>query len=299
MKAINPLFSLVPLLILAGCATSRPRVLRVVDQVNMEAAKPDYDLSVVSGLTDSLKKEGLSPKALNRYSDDELARLYMALANITFLFPEDEYFVEMQERAFQIKSDRGIRLKLDVDDMYSAYLAARMFKKAAAIKRQFPDIRFYAMPEKIISTDLAGATRWRVYDVADGGKTIELKALPMGQGHTVVMLMLPGCGVAEKAMKEILADPDLGPVFRQYGAVMTKSMNAESVALWKNHFGFPNVYLAYKASDFPDFDFSLSPNFYFLSDGIVKSQVDGWHRDWRQRIVKGFESISIPTRPSE
>lgn len=285
------------LLVAAGCATSHPRVLGVADQLTAEASKPDYDLSVVSRSAGRLKKKDFSNTTLKGYSDAELARLYTALANVTFLITEEEDYVVMQENVFQERSARGIRQKSDIEDMYSAYLDARMFDKAIALKRQHPEIEFYSMPEKIISNNPSGAARWRVYNVSDEGKTIELKELPLGRGPKVVMLMLPGCGVSEEAMKQLLADTSLGPIFRQYGAVMTKRMNAESVALWKSHFNFPEVYLAYKASDFPGFDFGISPNFYFLSDGKVISQVDGWRKDWRQKMVNNLVSVSITTPP--
>jgi len=288
---------------LAGCATSHTRLLGVADQLNTEASKPDYNLSIVSGFAGDLKKEDFSGNALSGYSDAELGRLYTALANTTFLFPENDDYVLMQENLFLVKSERGIRLKSDIDDMYSAYLEARMFDKAAALKKRFPEMKLYSMPEKIISNNPPRATRWRVYDVSDKGGTIELKELPLEHGPRVVMLMLPGCGVAEEAMKRILADPELEPVFRQHGVVMTKRMNAESVALWRSHFSFPEVYLAYKASDFPGFDFGSSPNFYFLENGKIKYSFSGWGSSTipdygKTRMLKGLPAISISTTAS-
>jgi len=102
-------------------------VLGVADQLTAEASKPDYDLSVVSRSAGRLKNEDFSNTALKGYSDAELARLYTALANVTFLIPEEEDYVVMQEAVFQERSARGIRQKSDIEDMYSAYIVARMF----------------------------------------------------------------------------------------------------------------------------------------------------------------------------
>lgn len=293
IKKLNSYLSLGLLLIVSGCATSQLRILNIADQLNAEASKPEYDLSIVTVLAGGLKKEDFSDRTLKRYSDAELVRFYAALANATFLIPEDENLVTIQENIFREKSARSTPPKSDIEDMYSAYLEARLFDKAAALKKQYPGTKFYSMPEKIISNNASGAIAWRIYTVSDEGKTIQLTALSLEQGPKVVMLMLPGCGVAEEAMKQILADSGLEPVFRQYGAVMTKRMNAESVSLWKSHFSFPEVYLAYKTSDFPGFDFSASPNIYFLSGGKVISHITGWSKDWRQKMAKGFESISV------
>jgi len=101
-------------------------------------------------------------------------------------------------------------------------------------------------------------------------------------------------------MQKILENPVLAPIFRRHGAVLTSRINAESVALWKSHFNFPEVYLAYKATDFPGFDFHSSPYFYFLMDGKIKHSFSGWSRKDKpdyglNEMLKGFAAISVST----
>jgi len=302
LKQFFSLFSvLVTLPFLSGCAGPDAGVLKRADKIDKTASKPGYSLAVIAGLAAGIKHEDFSAEKVKHYSDAELTRLYETLSGITFLFPEYDSHVALQEKVFQEKVARRIYNEHDTKDMYKTYLGARMFGKATEIKQQFPDIKFFSMPEKIISDNPAGATLWRVYNVPDEGKTIELKALPLDRGTRVVMVMLPGCAMGEAAMEEIMAAPDLAPAFRKYGTVITNRFNAESVALWKNHFNFPEVYLAYKASDFPGFDFHTSPHFYFLRDGEIVSQLEGWggasrKEENRSELLKGFQGISVSTQ---
>ena len=290
-------FSLALLLLAAGCAGSRVTALKTADAVTKESAKDAYDAPTISRLASAFSMDDFSDKRLKLYSDVELNRLYAALSAATFYFPEHADQVAMQENVFKEKSARNTCGKSDVRDMYKTYLGARMFDKASAIRKQFPDIKLYSMPEKIISDPLPSVTAWRVYNVPDEGKTIELTASQLGKGPKIAMLILPGCEVSETAMKSILDDPELGPVFRRQGTVLTNRVNAETVALWKSHFGFPEVYLTYKASDFPGFDFDSSPTFYFLVDGKIKYSFTGWNNKsdpnhGKTEMLKGLAAIS-------
>ncbi len=286
---------------MSGCEGAKTKALKCADEINKVASKPGENLTVIPGLAKGIISNDFSAKKIKQYSDAELTQLCEALSNITFYFPEYESHVLMQEKVFQEKVARHIQNDHDITDVFKAFIGARMFEKAAAIKKQFPAIKRFSMPEKIISDNPTGAARWRVYTVPDSGKTIELKALPLDKGPRVVMVMLPGCAMGEAAMEEIMAASDLAPAFRKYGTVLTNRVNAESVALWKSHFKFPEVYLAYRASDFPGFDFHISPHFYFLKDGKIISQLEGWggpnHREEnKNNLLKAFQGISIHLR---
>ena len=292
--------ALAAFLFLSGCSGTYAKTLKRADTINEATSKPGYSLPALSALAKGISDNEFSTAKIKRYSDTELTRLYKALSTITFSFPEDENHVAMQEKVFQEKLARHLSSEYDIKNMYKTFLAARMFDKARGIKNQFPDIKLFSMPETIISNNPTGATLWRVYNVLDEGKTIELKVLPLDKGPKVVMVMLPGCAMGEAAMEEIMADPNLAPVFIQYGTVITNRVNAESVALWKSHFNFQEVYLAYKASDFPGLDFTISPHFYFLQDGKIISQSEGWggtgdQKESRNDLLKGFRGISIST----
>lgn len=287
---------LIAFALLSGCAGAEVRNARLTDKINRTPQRSGAGLEKIYSLASGFREDDFSRESLEGYSGKTINSMYDALGNIVFFFPEEQY-VRLQEKVLGEKLRRNKPNDYDIEDMYKSYLASRMFEKAAGIKKQFPDIRLPSMPETIISGDSAGSPLWRVYDVADGGRTVTLKTLPLTTGPKAVMLMLPGCSVAENAMADIMADDGLAAIFRRYGAVLTDKFNAESVYLWRAHFNFPEVYLANKAGDFPGFNFHLSPNFYFLYEGKILFQFDGWGGAWgiqksKEYFRKGLEAIS-------
>lgn len=301
--SVSSLFALAALFFVAGCGGSRQAILRTADAVAEEAVKEDYDITAMAKLAAGFNPKDFSGKRIRRYSDSELDRLGAVLGTVTFYFPENYEQVEMLESVFVEMSERNILDEPGIRGMYRTYLGARLFSKAAELRQRFPGIKFYSMPEKIVSELPPGVKAWRVYAVPDDGRTIEAKASKLGEGRKIVMLMLPGCGVSEKAMRELLDDPAFGPAFQGHGVVLTSRINAESVALWKSHFAFPEVYLAYKSSDFPGFDFDSSPNFYFLRDGAIKYNFTGWSNNGnpdfgRTEMTKGLAAISVSSEPA-
>lgn len=300
-KLLTNLYLIFPMLLLSsGCARHHTAILKTATAVTQESEKMDYNISLISSLAADFKQRDFSDRRIKHYSDTELHRLYEALSNITFFFPEYTGQVEMQERIFREELNRNIPSKSEIKDMFTTYLEARLFQQAVDLKKRFPDITFPSMPEKIIPDLPAGINAWRVYDVYDNGRTLEIKNSQLDKGPKVIMLMFPGCAAAERSMQRILDDPGLAQLFLKYGTVLTKRLNAETVALWRTHFGFPEVYLAYKVSDFPGLDFSASPHFYFLEDGKIKFDFTGWGNKsdpghGKTEILKGFAAIGIST----
>lgn len=278
-------------------------ILRTSDAILKASENPETGLFEIHALAPGLNPSGLSESRIKKYSNDDLTKAFKALAVVTFYFPEDEPRVLLQERVFEHKIARGLLPSADIKEMYKTFLGARMFKKAQGIRTRFPEIQFYSMPEKVVEDGkVLSAEKWRAYGVPDDGKTVELEILPFAARPSVVMIMTPGCAVSEKAMEDILASAELAPYFRRYGAILTNKLNAESVALWKKHFKFPAVYIAYKASDFPDFNFRISPHFYSLKNGKIVFSHKGWggadHLEKNIASLKeGFGLLSISKDP--
>lgn len=278
------------LTVCAGCASSSTRNTKIADSILISEREPD--LEAISALAEGFRPSDFTQTSLGLYPEASLGRIFKALDRMSFFFPENSVYTDLQRKVFDEKVRRGTHSDSEVRRMFLAYLSARMFDEAASLKRLFPDIKLYSMPEKVLSGNSLATDTWRVYSVLDAGQTIMPKALPLGDGPRIVMLMLPGCEVAEKAMREILANPGVGQAFREHGVVITNRINAESVALWKSHFGFPEVYISYKASDFPGFDFNISPIFYFLKDGEIVWSASGWDKNSHQAMQSGLIKIS-------
>ena len=283
---------------IAGCAGPEARVIKIADKIHTIAAKREINKKEMTAAAGHFKKEHFSEKQLKDYSDKTLSALSEVSGTLAFYSPEQELYLTRQEKTFNEKVRRNNQVADDVESMAWSYIAARMFDKARKIRQQFPSASIPFIPPTITVDTGSSAARWPVYDIFEDGEKIELKELHLENGPKIVVSMFTCCSAAERAMAKILADPGLAPAFRKHGVLLTDRFDVKGILMWREHFNFPNVYIAYKASRLQDFDFNISPYFYFLKDGKVLSRAEGWGKNSQQEILKGLEAITISTSPN-
>lgn len=298
MKNTNSVFIIAAALLLAGCAGPEARLKKVSPAVS--AAGWKHDMGAVGKLSASIKPEDLSPERLRGYSDETLDAVHDALVKISFYLPDEQSGALRQEKAFEEKVRRGKASGEDAERMYNAFLMSGLFEKASALRLGFPGDSLPEVPAIISGADSA-ASGWRAYKISAEGKKAELVSLP-NDGPRMVMAMRPGCEFAEMAADAIFADPELGPVFRANGFMLTRKFDAAGVEAVKKRSGFDAVYIARRSSDFPGFSLlRISPTFYFVKDGRILDEFSGWDNDEggkyaKEKIRKGLAAIGIPAK---
>lgn len=265
----------VVLLLPAGCAPNEHRALVRARAVSAAADRRPVEAGAVAEAAKNLEAANLTDARLRVYSTETVAAVHDAAASAAFHRPESENMVILEERALEEKLRRGERSPRDLKRMFFAYMGARMFDRAAALRGRFPDAAFPSMPDKFLVARSPMPGR-PVYSVGKDWKTVELTSLALDHGARVVMLLFPGCPAAEAATEDLLADPVTARVLREQGVLITERFDAEGVAAWKRRFGLEAFVIARHGSDFPEFNFDSSPRFYFLRDGVVKSELTGW-----------------------
>lgn len=278
-----------------GCASPAGRNADI-SQALVKEARPD--LGVVAAAAARFREGDFSDAALKTHSDGELDQLYEALYRVNFYYPGRKNSIVLQRGVLEERLRRKRQTNEDGERMHKVYIGARMFEDAAAIGKLFPGAEFPAVPELIVSGG-GGENNWRVYDISDGGKRAELRSLPLAAGRRIIMEIFTGCPTAEKALGDILADPALADAFRKYGLLVTDRFDAVGVLLWREHFKFPEVYIAHRRDEFPGVNFRTSPNFYFLDAGEIKHSFFGWADKSRPdsgaaNLLKGLRAISVP-----
>lgn len=279
-----------------GCAGSRARLARIADGIH--SAEQKHDITTINNLAATISAADLAPKRLAGYSDEELRFLYSALRKTAFYSPDDEEYVARQEMVFNEKVRRGKAEEEDVERMVSAFLSARMFERARSLKSKYPKIELPDIPEIIITGNAPQSTLWQAYAVSNEGKTIELKALPLSLGPKIVVVMSPGCGAMESAMKSVLSDLELAPFFRANGVMITRRSDFAATEAVGKQFNFQEIYVVRKSGDFPGLWLQFSPYFYFLKDGKILYELRGWSDDNnsahpKKEIRKGLMTIGL------
>jgi len=294
---VNAKIGIVPAIALiaafSGCAGPESRVNKTSGAIIGMNTPVDYNPAKMADLASRYKSADFTADRLQTYSDRTLTILFEALNDGAFHLRDNAALVKMQECVLAEKIRRGKFLDHDIRDMIVGYVRQRSFDKAAALKNRFPEFKLPCVPEIIPSTAPA-AGLWRVYDVSDGGKKVQIKTLPLENGPIIVMAMLTGCSVGEKAMSELLADPELGPAFRKYGIIITDKFDSVGVAMWRDYFKFPEVYLTAGKKYFPGFTLDSSPYFHFIRDGKIVTRMDGWGNDGKEDFRKNLHAFLPP-----
>ena len=286
------------LVLLAGCAGPEKRITKTLEAVN--AAQKTKDLEAFGELAEDIPDAYLTPERLSAYPADTLDRLCRALGTIAFYTPDSEVNALKMEKAVKEKVGRGTFEADDIEDMYSALLNARLFDKAREMRARFPAIITETLPD-IVVPEPAPAGSWLAYELSPDGKTARLRSLRLHRGAHIIMAMSPGCGVSARAVKEIMEDPGLGPMFEAGAVLVSRRFDAAGILETKKATGLDQVYIAHKWGDFPGVSFMSSPWIFFLKDGKVVSDMRGWADEGAyslKRLRRGMQDIGLNPPPS-
>lgn len=257
-----------------GCGPSEGRAVAAARRIAEEAGKGAAARPAITTAVARLDPPRVTAGRLKSWPAESVEAVRDAASSAAFYFPEDERLVFLEERALEEKLRRGGPGPRDLRDLFRSYMAARMFDKAKALRVRFPKAEFPSMPAEFAVAAAPPPGR-PAYAVGADWRRVELTAAPLDR-VAVVMSLFPGCPASEAATEDLLADPRTARVLRERSVLLTARFDAEGVAAWKKKFRLKSFYIARRASDFPEFSFDASPRFYFLKDGVVKSELTGW-----------------------
>lgn len=280
--------------LLAGCAAAPEKRINFVLEAASVAEKKK-DLGGMAELSGGIPESYLAPERLAAYPEPTLNLLFKTLKKISFYTPDSEANALKLEKAAKEKVRRGTFAAEDIEDMYSALLNARLFERARDLKERFPAIITEELPE-IVVPEPAPAGNWLAYELSGDGKRAKLRSLRLHRGAHMIMAMSPGCGVSARAVREIMADPALGPLFGAGAVLVSRRFDPAGVLETKKETGLEQVYIARKWGDFPGISFMSSPWIFFLKDGKVVSDMRGWADDGAhslKRLRRGMEAIGL------
>lgn len=297
MKNINIVLVLLAALFVAGCAGPEVRFAKISREVS--AAGREHNMDALHRLSSSIKTEDLSPERMGGYSDNAINSMYDALLTISLYLPDEETYALRLESAFNEKVRRRKYTGDEVERIFNVFTMSGLFNKAVSVRQRFPEKSLPEVPE-IATTDVSTAGWW-IYEVSTDGKKAALRSLPKS-GQRMIMVMRPGCSFAEMAADTIFTDPELGPVFRANGFMLSRKFEPVDVESIKKRFNFNAVYIARKSGDFPGISLlRISPTFYFVKDGQILDKFSGWSDEdggeyAKDKIRKGLAAIGIKTK---
>jgi hypothetical protein len=268
-----------------GCASREARISAAADAM----ARINFHYDKTNSVAKKIRAEDFSEQNLGAYSDDTLDKLWSALWMMSFYMPDNPVYAERMNAAFAEKIRRNHYNAKEALEVFTALATDGMFERAAALSTRLPDIHLPALPKITGSPDCG--QKWRVYDVSENGDGAELKTLPPGEGFKLAVAVKPDCGNALGALKMIHENADLHKVFSEHSFIVTRRFYNHDVADMRRDFELPNIYIAYKSSDFKDIDLRTTPMFYILKNGKVIDKYDHWDEPGIRALLKKYNLL--------
>ncbi len=223
-------------------------------------------------------------EALKQYSDDDLHYLFRSAGQAS-LYTADPNVVQDMALAFAEMQHRSITKKFDYQQMYEAFIGARMLTEAGEFFAQYHGMDLDALPTFYEAPGIKAGepTEWVVSPVAP-----ELRRQPFTFDTSAQVLVVghPLCHFSQNAVRDIFADPQLGAVFAEHAhwlAPPDQHLAVELFQQWNRDHPNAAMTIAYKRSEWPLLDYWGTPTFYFFRDGSLIAKVVGWpaegHRD--------------------
>ena len=179
------------------------------------------------------------------------------------------------------------------DTLYSHYVMQRHWEKARKLNKRFP-----REPRKlpaIVEPADAPSDVPAVYTVSKDGRTLTYKQVDL-TGPIIISAASPGCHFSLDAVKLIQADQKLAATFKEHAINVYSAaygIDAEEIAQINREGGFRYDVL-YRGSGWKGFDFSLTPQFYFVKNGKIVSTVgSGPKSDLIRDLAEGIAKIGL------
>ena len=222
-------------------------------------------------------------EALKRLDAHDLRLVFRAALTAAFLDAELAHVLSMASTLRELET-RGEASDREVENVYERLLAARGFEQARQFIAAHPQVKLPPQPNLRDTIVLPGqATVWMAD--ADGN----------GMSRTVVdldpvqILVMAGCHFAKDAAREIAADAELGPVFRQHARWLSLPPGHESfdaIREWNQTFPDAPMQMLYDRAEWPMFEHWAMPTFYIFRGGRIIDSVVGWRSPEQQGALR-------------
>ena len=250
--------------------------------------------AIVVAYEDLFAGEGRNDQ-LASIADADLELLYRAAYTASF-YSGDPVHANEVIRLFGALENRELIDRSHRVQLYGTLVGARMFDRARAFQRTYPDDGLEILPLVRHAPNLAGPTAWAV-DPID--RVLVEQAIDLEAPSAVVVVSHPGCHFSQAAVAAIEADPVLGPLFAQHAnwlAPPSTRVDFDPMQRWNREHPDASVSLAIRRGDWPLIDNWSTPTFYFFRNGKIEAQVIGWPLDGvgrRQEVVDALQTIGL------
>jgi hypothetical protein len=241
----------------------------------------------------------------SKCNNELLKDLFTINSIMSFYTIKDEYLSNV-EKIFKEIEKRNLEKeklfeKTYIEQVFGLYIKFGYFSKAKELQKKYPDILTEYIPE-VIEDPSVVKDKYKIYEVLDDGKILKLTSIQIEKGTKIIIFVDPYCEFAKKALSLILFDENLRKYFEENGLLIfpinTSISEISSISEWnkKNKLKwFVHSSRNDLSKDWENFDITQSPNFYFLKDGKITFQINGFvlsEEEFKLELYKAIDKIN-------
>lgn len=165
---------------------------------------------------------------------------------------------------------------------YSMLINARLFDLAERYREEQPThvTAYPANLDNLAKDDTTGQPAVLVLDRDDDRLALNRRQVEVTRGEWLVAVVHPSCGFSRQAMERIEADARFTAALPRnvlWVASQLDTARPDPLIRWNDSSALIDVVLVDRQRDWPDFfDFSQTPQFYLLREGVVLDRLIGW-----------------------
>ncbi len=225
-----------------------------------------------------------APGGLRQLDDVPLLALAADTAAINFYFPGSRSAAHLD--VFAELERRRIASELQVSDYHRTLVAARQWDEAKALARRFPEIELEALPAHFDpGEDTDGLKAW---DFDPASHVLRRRGLGIEKALALVIVSHPECGFSRAAIRALELDPALAqalPERRYFVAPTFGGLRLDSIRAWNAAHPDSQHVLVDRPLEWAFVQKWNTPQFFFLVDGQLVEQVEGWPDDGQKSVL--------------
>ncbi|MGH6977677.1 MAG: hypothetical protein ACRED4_00035 [Brevundimonas sp.] len=226
--------------------------------------------------------------------DEDLRALTLA-AQLAVFYHHDHDILDDAMADLRLLEDRGVARPGDIRAAYGLLVAGRRFEQARFFLSAHPDLEEPPPPRLLgVRSDVQGAAEMRVGEIEG---TLLWAPVDLAQLPRILVIGHPLCHFTTNAARAIEADPDLRALFAAQAKWLAPQDNTTDFDVfrqWNAAHPDKQMTIAWRAADFPIIDHWATPTFYFIENGRVVSQVQGWPKGGRREEILSAYREAFP-----
>ncbi len=266
------------------------RQFNAFERLQNDAARKDLSTTHEALLYSDLYKKWFSPLQA-RYKLIKLANtdvnILFRAAGLTLDYTYDSKYIHDMQLDLRELEKRGRAFQPEYNEMYFAFVSARMFSRARSLAQSHPAPVMAYVPT---FRDMSARTRAEptVMILSRDGRVLVRRNVDL---HTpsVIIVASPWCHFCEKGIHDIEGDPVLWRIFRSHATWIVPpdvSTSFDQIRQWDLKHPHEIMNLAYTLQEWPMLDRWELPTFYFFKNGKKVRELVGWPPKGRKNELK-------------